>query len=54
MSIDWISEDESACPACGDTISYCQGHGEIGDPAGHAILAAHDEGDHSGCVENCA
>jgi hypothetical protein len=38
-----------ACPACGDPIDYCQGHGEIGDPAGFAILAAHDDDDHSGC-----
>ena len=45
-------EDEeyvSRCPACGDVIDYCQGHGEMGDPAGFAILAAHDEDDHSGC-----
>ena len=39
----------SRCPACGDVIDYCQGHGEIGDPAGFAILAAHDDDDHSGC-----
>jgi hypothetical protein len=39
----------SRCPACGDVIDYCQGHGEIGDPAGRAILDAHDDGDHSGC-----
>jgi hypothetical protein len=37
------------CPACGEPIDYCQGHGEIGDPGGCAILAAHDDGDHSGC-----
>lgn len=43
----------SACPACGDTPSYCQGHGEIGDPVGAAILAAHDEDDHSRCVTKC-
>jgi len=42
------------CPACGDPIDYCQGHGEIGDPAGRAILDAHDAGDHSGChPEGC-
>ena len=40
---------ESRCPACGDVIDYCQGHGEIGDPQGFAILQAHDDGDHSGC-----
>lgn len=26
------------CPACGEPIDYCQGHGEIGDPAGYALL----------------
>jgi len=39
------------CPVCGDWIDYCQGHGEIGDPVGFAILERHDNGDHSGCVE---
>jgi hypothetical protein len=39
----------SRCPCCGEYIDYCQGHGEIGDPAGFAILAAHDDDDHSGC-----
>lgn len=39
----------SACPACGQPIDFCQGHGEMGDPAGFAILTAHDDGDHSGC-----
>ena len=37
------------CPACGDPMDYCQGHGPIGDPAGAAILDAHDNGDHSDC-----
>ncbi len=40
------------CPACGDRIDYCQGHGEIGDPAGYAILEAHDDGDHAKCHPN--
>lgn len=39
----------SRCPACGEYIDYCQGHGLIGDPQGHAILARHDEDDHSLC-----
>lgn len=48
-------EPVSCCPACGDPIDYCQGHGEIGDPAGRAILDAHDDGDHSQChPEGCA
>lgn len=43
-----------ACPACGDPIDYCQGHGEIGDPKGYAILQRHDSGDHSTCnIFNC-
>ncbi len=37
------------CPACGQEMDYCLGHGEIGDPVGAAILAAHDDGDHSRC-----
>lgn len=43
-------EGEPQCPACGADIQYCQGHGEIGDPYGAAILAKHDDGDHSTCV----
>lgn len=39
-----------ACPACGDSIDYCQGHGEIGDPWGYRVLRLHDDGDHSLCV----
>lgn len=38
-----------SCPACGSPIDYCQGHGEMGDPVGAAVLAAHDDGDHSDC-----
>lgn len=40
---------DARCPACGDPIDYCQGHGEIGDPAGFALLAEHDSGVHLGC-----
>ena len=55
---EWEMEEEeeyiSRCPACGDYIDYCQGHGEIGDPVGFAILTAHDDGDHGGChPEGC-
>jgi hypothetical protein len=39
----------SICPACGEPIDYCQGHGEIGDPDGFAILEAHDNDDHGEC-----
>lgn len=42
-------EPESRCPVCGNTISWCQGHGEIGDPDGAAILVMHDEDDHACC-----
>ena len=37
------------CPACGDVIEYCQGHGEIGDVRGYNILVLHDDGNHSRC-----
>lgn len=40
----------AVCPACGEYIDYCQGHGEIGDPDGHDTLARHDRGDHSKCL----
>lgn len=50
--IVFLNEDEeyvSRCPACGQPIDYCQGHGIIGDPAGYAVLSMHDNGDHSQC-----
>ena len=34
--------EENLCQACDEPIDYCQGHGEIGDPFGAAILAAED------------
>ena len=38
------------CPACGDHIEYCLGHGPIGDPVGNHILYCHDELDqHHNC-----
>lgn len=43
------NEEYTCCPACGSPIDYCQGHGEIGDPAGHAVLVAHDNDDHTQC-----
>lgn len=49
-SYDYVSR----CPACGDPIDFCQGHGAIGDPFGHTILEQHDDGDHSLCSpEGC-
>jgi hypothetical protein len=46
-----IEEFVGRCPACGDPIDYCQGHGEIGDPIGASILADHDAGNHDRCHE---
>lgn len=49
-----MDEEYGRCPACGSPIDYCQGHGPSGDPAGYAVLEAHDAGDHSGCdPEGC-
>lgn len=45
----YIEDITDSCPACGQYIDYCQGHGETGDPQGHAILVNHDEGMHEAC-----
>lgn len=37
------------CPACGEPIEYCSGHGPVGDPAGYAILLRHDRDEHDRC-----
>jgi len=42
------------CPACGEPIDYCQGHGDIGDPLGADILRRHDDGDHAHCLTICS
>jgi len=47
--MDDYDVDYSYCPACGEPIDYCQGHGEIGDYAGWCILQDHDAGEHFGC-----
>ena len=49
--LDFIEDElyETTCPACGSPLSFCQGHGEIGDPDGRAILDAHDDGYHGDC-----
>lgn len=44
----------SHCPVCGDVIDYCRGHGEIGDPAGFAIMQRHDADDHRDCHPNAS
>ena len=56
VDLDDYPDDEyyaASCPACGEFIDYCHGHGEIGDPDGASVLASHDEGDHSRCVIDC-
>ena len=43
-------EELDRCPACGDVIDYCQGHGPVGDPFGYQILLNHCENDkHDQC-----
>lgn len=37
------------CPACGEVIDYCQGHGKMGDPQGYAVLQLHDRDSHTAC-----
>jgi hypothetical protein len=44
-----MSEYLAICPACGEFIDYCQGHGMVGDPVGLRILVAHNNDDHSLC-----
>lgn len=41
---------EDRCPACGDLVDHCQGHGPEADPYGARIIDQHEEGDHSSCV----
>ena len=33
-----LAVSAEGCPACGEPADYCQGHGEIGDPEGFAIV----------------
>lgn len=51
---EYVEDDiyESTCPACGEYIEYCQGHGESGDNAGWTILNMHDNDIHDRCHEN--
>lgn len=49
LARDPYGEVPSRCPACGDIIDSCQGHGEIGDPYGHETLRLHDRGIHNVC-----
>ena len=37
------------CPACGEQVDHCAGHGLIGDPFGHTALTLHDAGVHTNC-----
>ena len=50
--IIYSSESEGydpRCPACGEPIDYCRGHGEIGDPTGALVLKLHDLDEHMMC-----
>jgi hypothetical protein len=42
-------EYAEACPACGEPVDYCQGHGPMGDPVGYAIIELHNDDEHSLC-----
>jgi hypothetical protein len=42
-------EHVAHCPACGEPIDYCHGHGEMGDPNGYRILTDHDDDWHREC-----
>lgn len=42
---------EGICPACGEFISYCPGHGPMGDPHGAETLRLHDLDIHNVCHE---
>lgn len=46
--VSYVSVDN--CPACGEPADYCQGHGEVDDPDGHAVLVQHDLDDHRDCL----
>lgn len=48
--VEWSSEP--FCPACGERIDFCQGHGPVGDPIGHQTLRFHDDDIHFECHEN--
>ena len=50
--MSWDAETETACVACGEWSSYCQGHGMIGDPVGRHIITNHDNGNHHDCHIN--
>lgn len=43
------TEEIPRCPACGDLIDHCAGHGRNADPDGFSILLAHDLGEHARC-----
>lgn len=50
------SEPVAHCPACGEPIDYCSGHGS--GTMGAWVLSLHDDGDHSechilGCIDKC-
>lgn len=47
--IEMVDEGHEVCPACGQFIDYCQGHGAMTDEAGAEILDLHDADNHQLC-----
>lgn len=48
-----VRDEVSRCPACGEPVDYCPGHGRVGDPIMFSRLVQHDEGDHTECSWAC-
>jgi rRNA maturation protein Nop10 len=46
-----LVESYSPCPACGNPVDYCDGHGVSRDVIGWSTLNQHDAGDHECCHE---
>lgn len=44
-----LTSESSWCPACGDVIDFCRGHGLMGDTQGYVTLRRHDMGNHRDC-----
>lgn len=40
--VEDMEAEPERCPVCGEFPDYCQGHGEIGDPEGYALLVKYD------------
>lgn len=48
---DHMSFEPGRCPACGEYVDSCIGHGELGDPIGYRLLQRHDKGLHDECSQ---